>query len=42
MAEGFEAMRRNPVAGLLVCTPTDTLVNEVAYVGFKLVDFRPA
>jgi membrane-associated phospholipid phosphatase len=71
MAEAFEAARRNPVAGFLVCivgfvlvlvlaywvgptehldrdvldvlsTSTDTLVNEVAYVGFQVVNFIPA
>lgn len=71
MTGAFEAARRNPVTGLLVCavgfavvlvlaywvgpterldrsvldavnTRPDTLINEVAYVGFQIVNFRPA
>lgn len=71
MAGAFEAAKRNPVTGLLVCavgfsvvlvfaywvgptewldrsvlaalsTRPDTFINEVAYVGFQIVNFRPA
>lgn len=71
IAGAFEAARRSPVKGLLICaggfavvlvfaywvgpterldrnlldalsTRPDTFANEVAYVGFQVVNFRPA